>query len=85
MLATTPQLGAAAAREAVALAQQCCTMEPDLPESFDVLGMAYAAAGDSGKAIEAARRAFTLARTQGNTRLAQQIAQRLQSYQTRQP
>jgi tetratricopeptide (TPR) repeat protein len=85
LLATTPQLGPPAAREAIALATQCCAAVPDLPESFDVLGMAYAAAGNVTKAVEAARRALALAQAQGNSQLARQIAQRLQTYQTSRP
>lgn len=85
LLANTPQLGAKAAHEAIELAKRCCAAEPDLPESFDVLGIAYAAAGDAAKAIESAQRALTLAQTQGNSQLAAQIAQRLRTYQTNRP
>ena len=81
LLATAPRIGRSAAREALDLAIACCAADPDLAENVDVLGMAYAAAGDFEEAAEVTQRALTLAMDQGKTRLADQIAIRLQAYQ----
>jgi arylsulfatase A-like enzyme/tetratricopeptide (TPR) repeat protein len=85
LLATTPKAGPGASQEAIRLAQQCCQAEPNEPENFDVLGIAYASAGDSGHAAEAARKALELAEEQGRSDLAAQIVARLQAYQRGQP
>lgn len=81
LLATTPQAGRAAAQEAVVLARECCEADPNVPENFDVLAIAYAGTGDFANAIDAARHALFLAENQGRSELAGQIAARLQAYQ----
>jgi tetratricopeptide (TPR) repeat protein len=83
LLATTPQASPGHVREAVRLAQECCESDAGAPESWDVLAVAYAAMGDFARAAETARRALSIAESQGRTKLARQIAGRLRVYRAR--
>jgi arylsulfatase A-like enzyme/Tfp pilus assembly protein PilF len=81
LLATTPQLGLAAKREALELAKRVAQARPNAPENLDVLGLAFAVNGDFSRARQAARNALALAQKQGKQQLARQIAIRLRAYQ----
>ena len=81
LLATTPQAGPTAKNEAVQLARECCDADADNPENFGVLAIAFAATGNFPKAIEATRRAGSLARAQGKTELVNMFAIQLQAYE----
>ena len=70
--------GIAEYREALRLA-------PRNAEYADNLAAAYAGAGRFGEAVEAARNAIEYARTSGQTRLAEEITQRLSLYERKLP
>ena len=63
------------------MAEECCEADAADPENFGVLAVAYAATGDFPKAIEATRRAGSLAHAQGKTELANMFAIQLQAYE----
>lgn len=67
--------------EAVNLGLQCCRLEPENPQNFELLGSAQAAMGDLAAAIESAQHALELAQDQGRNELAARIAERLRRYQ----
>ena len=50
-----------AGQEAIQLAMECCQVEPENAQNFDMLAIAHAAVGDFPSAIEAARQALDLA------------------------
>jgi tetratricopeptide (TPR) repeat protein len=81
LLALAPEAGADAKREAIRLAKECCEANAANPENFGVLGVAYAATGDFPNAIEATRRAGSLADAQGKAALANIFAVQLQAYE----
>jgi hypothetical protein len=69
-------------QEARQLAEQCCQAEPSTPEHFDLLAVVCAAGGDFPQAVQAARKAVSLAEEQGKHNLAAQISARLQAYES---
>lgn len=73
-------------RAAVRLADKACrlTRRPD-PSALDTLAAAYAEAGRFDEAVSTAARAAVLARSQGHSRLARQIAERQAFYAERRP
>jgi spermidine synthase len=79
LLATGVEVAPAAADEAVALARRSSERESDAA-ALDTLGAALAAAGRFGEASRAARKALEQARAQGDTAVADAIAERLRGY-----
>jgi tetratricopeptide (TPR) repeat protein len=79
-LATAPQVDRTALQDALAGIQECCTSQPDDPENFNALGLAYAAAGDFPHAIEHAQHALALAQAQNKGELAARINTFLEAY-----
>ena len=74
------------ASRAVELAEELVKkVTPRQAMPYDVLGMAYARDGQFEKAIQAANQAHQLASSAGQTRLAGEITQRIQSYRANKP
>jgi tetratricopeptide (TPR) repeat protein/thiol-disulfide isomerase/thioredoxin len=86
LLATTRDPARRDAARAVQLAEQACRAETvPHPKRLDTLAAAYAAAGRFDDAVRTAEQALQLARRQQQTRLAEGIAQRLESYRAGRP
>jgi Flp pilus assembly protein TadD len=84
LLATSPDVTAMSAAEAVSLAQRAATLTGGKDASaLDTLGAAYAAAGDFERAVAAAERALHVATATGQAPLAAEISRRLSTYRTR--
>jgi tetratricopeptide (TPR) repeat protein len=86
LLATLPpQQGGNPAR-AVILAESACNLTSNSdPTYLDTLGVAYAAAGRFGQAIETTQKAVTLAGSADQQELVQRMEARLELYQRGQP
>jgi tetratricopeptide (TPR) repeat protein len=84
MLATNPNASVRNGADAVAFAQRALPLGGDRdPAVLDTLAAAYAEAGRFSEAINAAKKAITLARDQRNDKLAEKIAARLALYEGR--
>jgi protein O-mannosyl-transferase len=86
LLATLPPAQGGSPARAVSLAQQACErtgyrVEGDL----DTLGVAYASAGRFDEAAATAQKAIELARSTGQSKLADEIEARLQLYRSGRP
>ena len=83
--ATHAELTSRRPHHAVRLAESAATgTNQQNAKVLDVLALAYASAGRYADAVATADRGMTLARSQGNERLAGQIAKRRELYQVRQ-
>jgi tetratricopeptide (TPR) repeat protein len=73
-------------QKAVQLAQHACELTGNRNAAIlDTLAVAYAAAGNFQEAVAAAEKAFDIARTEKNNKLAEQIQKRLDLYIKKQP
>jgi hypothetical protein len=86
VLATCPDASVRNGPEAFALAERLVNLAgPGQPEALDTLGAAYAEAGRSYEASEAARQALPLATERRNGALAAELEQRLKLYDNSTP
>jgi spermidine synthase len=86
LLATHPQAELREPSEAVRLAELACApWAQPLPEYFNTLAAAYAAAGRFTDAMQAAQRGIDGARAAGKPVLADEMAQHLHQYELGQP
>ncbi len=86
LLATAPDPALRDGPRAVELATRLCELTRyGAPRPLDILGAAYAEAGRFPEALRAAAKAAELARHQGQTRLAEEIAGHLERYRHSQP
>ncbi len=86
LLATCPDADLRNARKALALVEPLTDgAGREDPSLWDTLAAAHAAVGQYRQAVEAARRAATLAETDGNEALAGKIRKRLERYAASQP
>ena len=84
--ATRPALPSRNVDEAVMLAERLCKRTNfKQPSALDTLAVAYAAAEDFPKAIATARKAFEVATSKNNTKLAQEIAGHLKLFEQSKP
>lgn len=84
-LAVSGQPGLGDAEETVRLAERCRDANPRSPRTWDILAAAYASAGRFPEAVQAATKAVEVARKLGRQALANQIAARLKTYESKQP
>jgi tetratricopeptide (TPR) repeat protein len=86
LLAAHPHSDIRAPEEALRLAERAAMMSGRQdPRILDVLSVAYAASQEFEQAASAARSALELAARRGNTRLAQDISERLRLFESRRP
>ena len=86
LLATCPRAEVRNGREAVRLAKDVCLATNHQDSNLlDTLAAAHAEAGQFDKAVVVARQAVEQATSQGSDALAQEIGQRLELYESRQP
>lgn len=86
LLATAPDAGCRNGPDAVALAERLVQVaEGKSPEALDALAAAYAEVGRFEEAIQTSTLAAQLAREQEKPDLADQIEERIQTYQTGKP
>ncbi len=82
-LAVTPGAELIDEDEAVRLANQCLSAQPNHPRHHDVLAAAFAARGDFAEAVKTATHAISLARDPGLVELRGEIEARLELYKAR--
>jgi len=83
LLATAPPAKGGDPARAVEQAQRACELTRDpVAANFDVLAIAYAAAGRFDDAVATAQKALDLARASGQTKLAGEIEARLELYRS---
>ncbi len=84
--ATRPSLISRDFDEAILLATRVCEHSDYRdPNALDTLAVAYAAAGDFPKAIETARKSYSIATAANNTQLARKVAARIKLYEQSKP
>ena len=82
ILATTQDAKLRNAKEAVGTAEKARSLAPiSSPQLLDTLAAAYAAAGRYDSAVKWAQESLNLARTSGQTELAETVARRLAMYE----
>ena len=82
-LAVTPGAELIDEDEAVRLANQCLSAQPNHPRHHDVLAAALAARGDFAEAVKTATHAISLARDPGLAKFRGEIEARLELYKAR--
>ncbi|MFQ5601408.1 MAG: tetratricopeptide repeat protein, partial [Candidatus Krumholzibacteriia bacterium] len=86
LLATHPEAEHRDGTQAVRLAERACRMTRDEnPRFLDTLAAAYAEAGEFARAEETLEKAIEIARSSGDTRSAEGMAERLRSYRQQRP
>jgi len=81
LLATAPDPALRNGKRAVELAAKLCEQtHGESPRALDILGAAYAEAGQFPEAVRAASQAVACAQRQGNQKLASEIGMRLELY-----
>lgn len=71
-----------AVTEAIAQYLTATQLDPTVPETFDDLGAAYAANGQTALAVSTAQQAMAKARRLGRDDLAREIRQRIEFYRS---
>jgi tetratricopeptide (TPR) repeat protein len=86
LLATSDDANVADPTQAINFAQKACELTNyKMPQVLDTLAAAYAAAGEFGKAVEAAEKALQLAEASNDATLIRKINKRLDLYKQNRP